>query len=298
MPVKEYSGQVSPNAEQPENTRALESDIVTDFRERMSYGSYLELDRILTSQHPQSEPQHHDEMLFIIQHQTSELWLKLMLHELRSAREALRADDAGTAQKRIARVKRIQEVLTEQWSVLATLTPSEYVEFRQFLATSSGFQSFQYRAVEFILGNKNAKMLDVFDSDPAAHEMLSTLLAQPTLYDEFLRYLARAGFDVPQHILDRDVSQPWKFDESLVPVLLSIYEDPKHHWREYQACEDFVDVEDNFQLWRFRHLRVVQRTIGMKTGTGGSSGVGFLERALHLTFFPELYAVRNAIGES
>ncbi len=278
--------------------REVETGIVTDFTERMSYGAYLELDRILASQHPRSNPQHHDELLFIIQHQTSELWLKLMLHELRSARAALRADDLPTAQKRLARVKRIQDTLTEQWSVLATLTPSEYVEFRQYLATSSGFQSYQYRAVEFILGNKNARMLDVFADDPAAHEMLTTLLHEPTIYDEFLRLLAREGFPIPSEILDRDVSRPYVLHEDLVPVLLSIYDDPRTHWREYQACEDFVDLEDNFQLWRFRHLRTVQRTIGMKTGTGGSSGVAFLERALQLTFFPELYAVRNAIGDA
>ena len=281
-----------------ENTRALEADIVTDFTERMSYGAYLELDKVLSAQHPQSVPQHHDELLFIIQHQTSELWLKLMLHDLRSARDALRTDDLGTAQKRLARVKRIQDTLTEQWSVLATLTPSEYVQFRRFLATSSGFQSYQYRAIEFILGNKNAKMIDVFTGDDAARDMLSQLYAEPTVYDEFLRALARAGHAIPTEILERDVTEPWRLHEDLVPILTAIYEDPKTHWREYQACEDFVDLEDNFQLWRFRHLRTVQRTIGMKTGTGGSSGVAFLERALHLTFFPELYAVRNAIGEA
>jgi tryptophan 2,3-dioxygenase len=264
--------------------------------EPLTYGTYLALDDLLGAQHLRSTPPHHDELLFIIQHQTSELWLKLMLHELRSARDALRVDDLHTALKRTARVKQIQFSMTEQWSVLATLTPSEYVEFRRFLATSSGFQSYQYRAVEFLLGNKNASMLDVFDSDPAARAMLAELLDEPSLYDEFLRMLARAGFPVPATVLERDVRLAHEFTPKLVPVLLSIYQSAVEHWRFYEACEELVDLEDNFQLWRFRHLRTVQRTIGMKSGTGGSAGVAFLERALSQTFFPELYAVRNEIG--
>jgi tryptophan 2,3-dioxygenase len=265
--------------------------------DQLTYSEYLALDDLLDAQHLRSTPPHHDELLFVIQHQTSELWLKLMLHELRSARDALRADDLQTALKRTARVKQIQVSMTEQWSVLATLTPSEYVQFRRFLATSSGFQSYQYRAVEFLLGNKNAKMLDVFDSTPPAREMLAELLEQPSLYDEFLRMLARAGFDIPAKVLERDVTVAHEFTPELVPVLLSIYQAPSEHWRFYEACEELVDLEDNFQLWRFRHLRTVQRTIGMKTGTGGSQGVAFLERALSQTFFPELYAVRNEISD-
>ena len=279
-----------------DNTRDLESDIVTDFSKRMSYGSYLALDELLALQRPLSEPEHHDEMLFIIQHQTSELWIKLLLHELRSARDLLRADDIGTALKRIARVKHIQETMTQQWSVLATLTPTEYSQFRDFLANSSGFQSHQYRAVEFILGNKNEKMLSVFASDPAAQADLRALLDEPTLYDEFLRYLARAGYAVPTAVLERDVTKAWTFTPELVPVFTGIYESNDDNWRVYEACEELVDLEDNFQFWRFRHLRTVQRTIGMKTGTGGSSGVDFLQRALGLTFFPELFAVRTEIG--
>ncbi|MDJ0333956.1 tryptophan 2,3-dioxygenase family protein [Salinibacterium sp. G-O1] len=278
------------------NTRELEDSIVTDFDKRLSYGEYLALDEILGAQHLRSEPTHHDEMLFIIQHQTSELWLKLMLHELRSARQSLAADDLGTALKRIARVKHIQTTMTEQWSVLATLTPTEYAEFRQFLATSSGFQSYQYRAVEFMLGNKNEKMLEVFESDPAAHELLQKLLHEPSLYDEFLRYLHRAGFPIPETLLQRDVTLAHVFTPDLVPVLVDIYRTSKEHWRVYEACEELVDLEDNFQLWRFRHLRTVARTIGIKAGTGGSSGTQFLEKALSLTFFPELFAVRNEIG--
>ncbi|GGC83371.1 tryptophan 2,3-dioxygenase [Tersicoccus solisilvae] len=279
-----------------DGTRPMEKTIRTDFHDAMSYGRYLDLDRILGAQHPQSTPEHHDELLFIIQHQTSELWLKLILHELREARRLIDADDLGKALKGLARVKATQRTLTEQWSVLGTLTPREYAEFRDSLGSSSGFQSFQYRAVEFILGNKNARLLELFTSEPGAHELLSTLLGEPTLYDAFLRALARAGYAVPADILDRDVTQPWVLREDLVPVFRRIYESPDTPWALYQACEDLVDVEDNFQFWRFRHLRTVQRTIGFKTGTGGSSGVGFLQRALDLTFFPELYAVRTEIG--
>ncbi|MEN0085902.1 MAG: tryptophan 2,3-dioxygenase [Leifsonia sp.] len=279
-----------------DNTREFDPDIVTDFRERMSYGSYLDLGTLLSAQRPVSRPAHHDELLFIIQHQTTELWLKLVLHELESARDLLRADDLSPALKRIARVKHIQRTLTEQWSVLATLTPTEYAEFRGFLGNSSGFQSYQYRAVEFVLGNKNRRMLSVFESDPDAHALLAELLEAPSIYDEFLRYLARAGFAVPPALLERDVTQAHVFTPELVPVFREIYEHATDHWREYEACEEFVDLEDNFQLWRFRHLKTVQRTIGMKTGTGGSTGAGFLQKALELTFFPELYAVRTEIG--
>ncbi|MBM9466673.1 tryptophan 2,3-dioxygenase [Nakamurella sp. YIM 132084] len=262
----------------------------------MSYGDYLDLDRLLSAQHPRSSPEHHDEMLFIVQHQTSELWFKLVLHELIAARDLIAADDLAPALKCLARVKHIQRVLTEQWSVLATLTPREYSQFRGVLGNASGFQSFQYRAVEFVLGNKNAKMLPVFDADPAAHELLAGLLATPTLYDAFLHLVHRRGYPVPQDVLGRDVSQPWTFQPGLVPVFRVVYESQDAPWGLYEACESLVDLEDNFQAWRFRHLRTVQRTIGFRTGTGGSSGVDFLRRALDLTFFPELFAVRTEIG--
>jgi tryptophan 2,3-dioxygenase len=279
-----------------DNTRPLEPGIVTDFSQRMNYGSYLALDELLSIQRPQSSPAHHDELLFIVQHQTSELWIKLLLHELRSARDLLRADDIRTALKRIARVKHIQEVMTQQWSVLATLTPSEYSEFRDALASSSGFQSHQYRAVEFIFGNKNEKMLAVFDSDPASRRVLSELLEEPSLYDELLRYLSRAGHAVPDAVLNRDVTKAHTFTPDLVPVFKMIYENASDNWQAYEACEELVDLEDNFQFWRFRHLKTVNRTIGTKMGTGGSSGVDFLQHALSLTFFPELFAVRSEIG--
>ena len=180
--------------------------------------------------------------------------------------------------------------------MLATLTPSEYAEFRGFLGTSSGFQSYQYRAVEFLLGNKNRQMLEVFADDPAAHALLAGLLEEPSLYDEFLRHLARAGHAVPVALLERDVTTAHVFEPDLVPVVRGIYEDPTTHWALYEACEELVDLEDNFQFWRFRHLRTVERTIGLKRGTGGSSGVSFLRKALELTFFPELYAVRTELG--
>ncbi len=277
------------------NTRRIEASVVTDFSDRMSYGGYLDLPTLLSAQRPISQPEHHDELLFIIQHQTTELWLKLVLHELETACDLLRSDDLAQALKCIARVKHIQKTLTEQWSVLATLTPSEYGQFRGVLGNASGFQSAQYRAVEFVLGNKNAKMLQIFESDVAATAMLRHALEAPSLYDEFLRMLARAGYAIPTDILDRDVTLAWTYQPELVPVFAAIYADPDHNWAAYETCEELVDLEENFQLWRFRHLKTVERIIGSKTGTGGSSGAPFLRRALELTFFPELYAVRTEI---
>ena len=277
-----------------DGVRPLEAGVQTDFSGRMDYAGYLSLDTLLAAQRPLSD--HHDEPLFIIAHQTTELWLKLALHELRAVRSCLDADDVRRARKGLARVKHIFRTLTDQWSVLATLTPSEYTEFRGVLGHASGFQSYQYRAVEFVLGNKNERTLKVFESRPEAHAMLADLLDSPTVYDAFLSYLARAGHEVPQHALDRDVRNAWVEDAALLPVYTAIYEDTTTHWAEYATCEDLVDLEDAVQLWRFRHLRTVQRTIGFKTGTGGSSGVDFLKRALDLTFFPELYTVRTLIG--
>jgi tryptophan 2,3-dioxygenase len=277
--------------------RPLEEGIERDISTQMSYGDYLMLDRLLSAQRPQSRPPQHDELLFIIQHQTSELWLKLLVHELRSARALLATDDLAPALKRMARIKHIQHTLADQWSVLATLTPSEYALIRPFLTTSSGFQSAQYREVEFLLGNKSADMLKVFAHDPAAQGELTTLLHEPSLYDEFLAYLSRQGYAVPAASLDRDWSEPYRSNPDLVAMFAGVYAAPESHWGVYETCEELVDIEDNFQQWRFRHLQVVQRTIGHKTGTGGSSGVDFLRRALDLTFFPELYEVRTLIGE-
>ena len=278
----------------------LEPGIVTDLRDRLTYGGYLRLDRLLDAQQPVSggdaKPPRHDEMLFIIQHQVSELWMKLMIHELRAAIAHLRADALEPCFKILARVKLIQKQLFEQWAVLETLTPSEYEAFRPALGASSGFQSAQYRAIEFLLGNKNAAILDVFRHDAQAFSELEALLHAPSLYDEFLRLLARRGLGVPGASLERDVTQPYVRNPDLVPVFQRIYEDPEQWWDAYDMCEKLVDVEEAFQLWRFRHMKTVERIIGYKPGTGGSSGVAFLRRALDHSFFPELIDVRTVIG--
>jgi tryptophan 2,3-dioxygenase len=283
-----------------EPPRSLEPGIVTDLRDRLTYGGYLQLDRLLSSQQPLSaiggSIARHDEMLFIIQHQVAELWMKLMIHELKAARDFVRADALEPSFKILARVKLIQKQLFEQWAVLETLTPSEYEGFRPALGASSGFQSAQYRAVEFLLGNKSAAMLDVFRHDPAALAELEALLVAPSLYDEFLRHLARRGLPVPRSCLERDVTEPYVRHRDLVPVFKTIYADPRHWWDAYDMCEKLVDVEEAFQLWRFRHMKTVERIIGHKTGTGGSSGVAFLKRALEHSFFPELIDVRTEIG--
>ncbi|HTI96982.1 MAG TPA: tryptophan 2,3-dioxygenase family protein [Rudaea sp.] len=278
------------------NERELEAGIQTDLRNRVSYGSYLQLDTLLAAQKPLSKPAHHDEMLFIIQHQTSELWLKLLVHELGAALEHLRGDDVNPCLKILARVKQVQRQLFEQWAVLETLTPSEYAQFRDVLGPASGFQSLQYRLVEFLLGNKNAKMVTVFAHAPADQARLREVLDAPSLYDEFMQYLARQGHAIPAACLRRDWSQPHQRNADLIPPLKRIYEQPDRFWAEYHLCEQLVDVEESFQLWRFRHMKTVERIIGYKRGTGGSSGVEFLKKALDLTFFPELIDVRTVIG--
>ena len=275
------------------NQRPLEAGIHTDLQGRLTYGGYLRLDRILSAQQPLSG--HHDEMVFIVQHQTSELWMKLLIHELRAARAFLQRDQVWQCRKVLARAKQVLRQLTEQWSVLETMTPSEYMGFRELLGPSSGFQSLQYRSIEFLLGNKNAAMLKVFAHDPEGQAGLAEVLDAPSVYDEFLLYLARFGHPVPAAHLQRDWRQPHVLDPELVSVFARIYEDTDRYWREYQLCEDFVDLESQFQLWRFRHMRAVQRIIGFKRGTGGSSGVGFLRQALDLSFFPELFDVRTSL---
>ena len=222
--------------------------------------------------------------------------MRLIIHELDAVLTALSIDDLGPAQKGLARVKQIQRQLFEQWGVLATLTPSEYVKFRDVLGPASGFQSLQYRIIEFQLGNKNRQMLDVFAHAPDDHARLTTVLEAPSLYDEFLRHLARRDYPVPADLLDRDFSEPHRRREDLLPVFKAIYDAPKRDWETYEMCEALVDVEESFQLWRFRHMKTVQRIIGYKRGTGGSRGVGFLRAALDLTFFPELLDVRTEIG--
>jgi tryptophan 2,3-dioxygenase len=279
-----------------DNTRDIEETIVTDFSDRMSYGGYLDLDTLLSAQRPLSDPEHPDELLFIIQHQTTELWMKLIVHELTQARAYLRNDDLSHALKCVARVKHIQKSMAEQWSILATLTPSEYAQFRDVLGNSSGFQSHQYRCIEFMLGNKNAKMLSVFEAKPEQQAALREALESPSLYDEFLHYLSRQGYEIPAAVMTRDVTLAWVFTPEIMPVFEQIYRDPEANWAAYETCEELVDLEENFQFWRFRHLRTVMRIIGMKSGTGGSSGASFLQRALDLTFFPELFAIRTEIG--
>jgi tryptophan 2,3-dioxygenase len=274
--------------------RPLESGIRRDLREDMTYSDYLRLDLLLAAQQPLSR--HHDELLFIIQHQTSELWMRLLIHELESACRNLAADRMNVALKDLARVKHIQRQLFEQWAVLETLTPSEYADFRDLLAQASGFQSLQYRMIEFRLGNKSPEMLEVFSHDPVGQDRLREALDSPSLYDETLRLLARRGFAIPADRAERDWSEPVGPDARLIEPLTAIYDARERHWEEYELCEELVDIEEHFQLWRFRHLKTVERIIGGKTGTGGSSGTGFLRAALDLRFFPELWDVRTEIG--
>lgn len=276
-------------------TRDLEEGIELDLKDRLTYAGYLRLDKLLTAQEPLSDPPHHDEMLFIIQHQTSELWLKLILHELEAAVRHIRVDNLEPCFKILARVKQIQMQLFNQWAVLETLTPSEYAEFRHVLGSASGFQSPQYRALEFLLGNKHPKMVDVFRHDPEIHGWLTELLNRPSLYDEFLRHLARRGHAVPAECAERDWAQPYEAHAGVTEVFKHIYKERDRYWDAYEMCEKLVDVEDNFQLWRFRHMKTVERIIGHKKGTGGSSGVDFLKRALDQTFFPELFEVRTEL---
>jgi tryptophan 2,3-dioxygenase len=279
-----------------DNQRALEQGITTDLRGQLSYAEYLRLDILLSAQKPHSKPLQHDEMLFIVQHQVAELWLKLLIHELRAVLAHLHADQLAPCFKMFARIKQIQLQLTAQWSVLETLTPSDYLQFRDILGPASGFQSLQYRIVEFLLGNKNAAMLAAFAHDPGAQTELREVLEQPSLYDTCLHWLVRHGHAIPAQCLQRDWSQPHVREAALLPVFKRIYEHTEEFWDAYDLCEQLVDIEVNFQLWRFRHMKTVERIIGYRRGTGGSSGVGFLKQALELTFFPELFEVRGMIG--
>ncbi len=279
-----------------ENIRPLDQGLHLDLRERLSYAGYLSLDQLLSAQNPRCEPPNHDEMLFIVAHQTSELWMKLVIHELRAAITHLNADRVDLSLKVLSRVKHIQKQLYETWAVLETLTPSEYLGFRHALGPASGFQSEQYRTIEFLLGNKNADTLAVFGHDAEKFARLTAVLHGPSLYDVFLSYLARHGHAIPDSCLARDFSEPHRRKPELVQVFKQIYEAPQKYWDAYHCCEQLVDVEVAFQLWRFRHMKTVERIIGYKRGTGGSAGVAFLKQALDLTFFPELFDVRTEIG--
>ncbi len=278
--------------------REMETGIHRDLRDRLTYSGYLCLDRVLGAQRPLSDPPHHDEMLFIVQHQVSELWMRLILHELEAAIGHVQGDRLEPCFKILARVKQVQLQLFNQWAVLETLTPSEYAQFRHVLGPASGFQSFQFRHLEFLLGNKEESYLAVFEHDRATHDRLAAALHAPSLYDEFLRYLARRGHPVPGDRVERDWSQPYEAHPGVVEVFRSIYEDPHRHWDAYDMCEKLVDLEQNFQLWRFRHLKTVERIIGFKRGTGGSSGVKFLRQAIDIRLFPELIDVRTVIGDA
>lgn len=275
--------------------RDFEPSIVTDLADRMTYSGYLALDRVLDAQKPLSDPPHHDEMLFIIVHQTMELWLKQIIHELGAAVRHVSEDRLESCFKILARVKHVLAVMIDQWSVLATLTPSEYLQFRGVLGNASGFQSVQYRTVEFMLGNKDARMIAVHRHDPAAVAQLTAALEAPSLYDEFLRHLARRGLPVPREVLERDVTQAHESHRGVVDVLARVYTDPENHWDAYEMGEKLVDIEEQFGLWRYRHLRLVERIIGYKTGTGGTSGVNFLRQMIDHRFFPELLQVRTEL---
>jgi tryptophan 2,3-dioxygenase len=268
-------------------------DAELDFSKSMSYGDYLSLDSILHAQNPLSPD--HNEMLFIIQHQTSELWMKLALYELRAALARVRRDELPPAFKMLARVSRIMEQLVQAWSVLATMTPSEYTAMRPYLGSSSGFQSYQYRQIEFVLGNKNAQMLKPYAHRPEVLAEVKQTLEAPSFYDEVVRLLARRGFSIAAERLERDWTQPTVYDASVEAAWLEVYRNPSQHWELYEMAEELVDLEDAFRQWRFRHVTTVERIIGYKQGTGGTSGAPYLRKMLDVVLFPELWHVRTVL---
>ncbi|RZA34861.1 MAG: tryptophan 2,3-dioxygenase [Lysobacteraceae bacterium] len=275
------------------NTKSEWHGAKLDFKESMSYGDYLGLDQILSAQHPLSP--NHNEMLFIIQHQTSELWIKLMLHELHAVRRHIREDNLPPAFKMLARVARIMDQLVHAWDVLATMTPPEYTAIRPYLGASSGFQSFQYRELEFVLGNKNPNLLSVHEKSPDAHAILERELHAPSVYDEAVMLLARSGFPIAPERLAADWTRPTTGDDSVKAAWLGVYQDTEHHWALYELAEKLVDLETAFRFWRFRHVSTVERIIGFKTGTGGTSGASYLRKMLDVVLFPELFTLRTAL---
>jgi tryptophan 2,3-dioxygenase len=283
---------------QPEKSERVDlSDeaVHWDLGSSLSYGEYLHLDKLLDAQRPLSRE--HNEMLFIIVHQVSELWMRLMLHELTAALECVRRDDLDPALKMLARISRTQTQLISVWDVLSTLTPSEYTAFRNALGRSSGFQSLQYRMLEFLFGNKNAEMLKVHERNAVGHEALARALAAPSLYDEVLRLLSRRGYGIPENCLDRDFSEPYQASKQVAGAWLGVYHNAEQgqEWDLYELAERLVDLDHNFQLWRAHHLKTVERIIGYKPGTGGTSGVAYLTKALELKFFPELWQIRTSM---
>jgi len=264
-----------------------------DMRETMSYADYLALKELLACQRPRSGQ--HDEMLFVVIHQTSELWIKLCLHEINGAISRIRVGELGSAFKMMSRIARVQAQLIQSWEILSTMTPFDYAGFRASLGKSSGFQSFQYRIMEFRLGNKNAHMARVFDSDRELEAEVDRALVEPSIYDESLALLARRGIEIPADKLTRDFSQPYVADHRVTDAWRQVYRDVDRHWDLYELAEKLVDLEYRFHLWRFSHMKTVERIIGTKPGTGGTSGVNYLKKALDLTFYPELWAVRSEI---
>jgi len=275
------------------NYREVEQSIKTDFKNDMSYGDYLKLDQILSAQHPLSSE--HDEMLFIVIHQSSELWLKLAGHELSAAIDMIKRQEFGPAFKVISRVKQIFLQLTQAWNILSTLTPVDYLKFRDDLGHSSGFQSYGYRKLEFLLGNKNQDLIKVHESNPTVHQELSDISAAPSIYDEIIKVMAEKGFAIDTSALERDFNQPYERNESVLNAWLKVYQNADEHFELYELAEKLMDIEDVFQNWRFKHMYTVQRVIGNKMGTGGSSGVAFLKKALDISFFPELLEVRTML---
>ena len=268
-------------------------DAKLDFSKSMSYGDYLSLESLLSAQHPLSPD--HNEMLFIIQHQTSELWMKLALYELRAALDCVKRDSLPPAFKMLARVSRILEQLVQAWNVLATLTPSEYTAMRPYLAGSSGFQSYQYRQIEFMLGNKNAQMLKPHEHRPETLAAVRAALEAPSFYDEVVHLLARRGFAIAPERLERDWTAPTTYDASVEAAWLEVYRNPSQHWELYEMAEELVDLEDAFRQWRFRHVTTVERIIGYKQGTGGTAGAPYLRKMLDVVLFPELWHVRTVL---
>ncbi len=279
------------NSDKSSNYRELEESIHTDFKDDMSYSDYLCLSQVLSAQNPLSDQ--HDEMLFITIHQTSELWLKLAGHELSAAIKNIHEGDFGHAFKVISRVKQIFNQLTQSWHILSTLTPVDYLKFRDALGHSSGFQSYGYRKLEFLLGNKNASLLKVHSANDEVYQELKVVLEAPSLYDEVIRLLADKGMKIDEHVLTRDFSQPYQKNDSVMQAWLKVYQQAEEHFELYELAEKLIDIEDAFQQWRFKHMYTVQRIIGNKMGTGGSSGVSFLKKALDISFFPELFELRT-----
>ena len=291
-PHAHSSAPATPASSAPESI-VHEEHAQLDFSRSMSYGDYLQLDSVLSAQKPLSPA--HDEMLFIVQHQTSELWMKLMLHELRGAIRHIAADEMAPAFKMLARVSKIMEQLVHAWDVLATMTPPEYSAMRPFLGASSGFQSYQYRCIEYSMGNKNPAMLKPHAHRPDLLALVRASFEAPSLYDEALRLLARRGIALPADHLERDWTQPYEASPAVEAAWLEVYRNPSQHWELYQLGEELTDLEDAFRLWRFRHVTTVERVIGFKRGTGGTGGVSYLRKMLDVVLFPEIWTLRTAL---